>query len=70
MAGREVLFLPLGHVWVNINHAGCDEVARHGEEAGSEAGLGEKPKLDLIQTDSLVIPSPVPAWDVEEVGLE
>ena len=49
--------------------AGGDHVAGQGEESGGQAGLGQHPILDLVEADRLVIPPPVPARYVQQVGL-
>ena len=59
----------LGHLRGDDGLAGGDHVAGQGEEAGAEAGLGQHPELDLVDTQGLVIPPPVPAWDVQKEGL-
>ena len=59
----------LGHLRRNGIVAGSDHVAGQGEEPRRQAGLGQHPVLDLIEADSLVVPPPVPARDVQQVGL-
>ena len=59
----------LGHLRGDDGLAGGDHVACQGEEAGAEAGLGQHPELDLVDTKGLVIPPPVPARDVQQEGL-
>ena len=59
----------LGHLWGDDGLAGGDHVAGQGEETGAEAGLGQHPEFDLVNTQSLVIPPPVPARDVQQEGL-
>ena len=39
------------------------------EESVSQDGLGQHAVLDLVETDGLVVPPPVPAGDVEQVAL-
>ena len=46
-----------------------EEVGHHGAEPGGEAGLGDEAQLELGQTDDVVSLLPVPAGDVEQVGL-
>ena len=46
-----------------------EEVGHHGAEARGEAGLGDEAQLELGQTDDVVSLLPVPAGDVEQVGL-
>ena len=46
-----------------------EQVGHHGAEAGGEAGLGDEAKLELSQTDDIIPLLPVPAGDVEQVGL-
>ena len=59
----------LGHLGGDDSLAGGDHVAGQGEEARAEAGLGQHPELDLVNTQSLVIPPPVPARNIEQKGL-
>ena len=47
-----------------------EEVGHHGAEARGEAGLGDEAQLELGQTDDVVPLLPIPAGDVEQVGLE
>ena len=47
-----------------------EEVGHHGAEARGEAGLGDEAQLELGQTDDVVSLLPVPAGDVEQVGLQ
>ena len=61
--------LSLWHLRHDMEEAGRDDVAGHGEEAWRQAGLGQHTKLDLIETNSLVITPPVPPRDVQQVGL-
>ena len=65
----EVLLLPPGHLLPNLDVTGGDHVAGQGEEARGQAGLGQHPVLDLVEADRLVIPPPVPARYVQQVGL-
>ena len=60
----------LGHLRGDDGLAGGDHVAGQGEEPWAEARLGQHPKLDLVDTQSLVIPPPVPAGNIEQEGLE
>ena len=46
-----------------------EEVCHHGAESRGEAGLGNEAQLELGQTDDVVSLLPVPAGDVEQVGL-
>ena len=46
-----------------------EEVGHHGAEPRGEAGLGDEAQLELGQTDDVVPLLPVPAGDVEQVGL-
>ena len=39
------------------------------EESVRQYGLGQHAVLDLVETDGLVVPPPVPAGDVEQVAL-
>ena len=45
------------------------QVGHHGAEAWGEAGLGNEAKLELSQTDDIIPLLPVPAGDVQQVGL-
>ena len=65
----QVILLPTGHLRSDSGQAGGHHVARHGEEAGGEAGLGEEAKLDLVDANGLVVPFPVPPGDVQQVCL-
>ena len=47
-----------------------EEVCHHGAESRGEAGLGDEAQLELGQTDDVVPLLPVPAGDVEQVGLQ
>ena len=47
-----------------------EEVCHHGAESRGEAGLGDEAQLELGQTDDVVSLLPVPAGDVEQVGLQ
>ena len=47
-----------------------EEVCHHGAEAGGEAGLGDEAQLELGQADDVVPLLPVPAGDVQQVGLQ
>ena len=47
-----------------------EEVGHHGAEARGKAGLGDEAQLELGQTDDVVTLLPVPAGDVQQVGLE
>ena len=46
-----------------------EEVCHHGAESGSKTGLCDEAKLELCQADHVVPLLPVPAGDVEQVGL-
>ena len=70
VGGWKVILLPARHLRSDSRQAGCHHVAGHGEEAGCEAGLGEETKLDLVDANCLVVPLPVPAWDVQQIGLK
>ena len=48
VGGGKVILLPPRHLGSDSGQAGGHHVARHGEEAGGEAGLGEEAKLDLF----------------------
>ena len=45
------------------------EVCHHGAEPWSETGLCDEAELELCETDDVVALLPVPAGDVEQVGL-
>ena len=46
------------------------EVGHHGAEARCEAGLRDEAELQLSQADDVIATLPVPAGDVEQVGLK
>ena len=46
-----------------------EQVGHHGAEPGGQAGLGDEAKLELGQTDDIIPLLPVPAGDIEQVGL-
>ena len=46
-----------------------EEVCHHGAESRGEAGLGDEAELELGQADDVVALLPVPAGDVQQVGL-
>ena len=46
-----------------------EQVCHHGAEPGGEAGLGDEAKLELRQADHVITLLPVPAGDVQQVGL-
>ena len=45
------------------------EVCHHGAEAWGKTGLCDEAELELCETDDVVALLPVPAGDVEQVGL-
>ena len=45
------------------------EVCHHGAEPWGKTGLCDEPELELCETDDVVALLPVPAGDVEQVGL-
>ena len=47
-----------------------EEVCHHGAEARGQTGLGYEAELELCQADDVVPLLPVPAGDVEQVGLQ
>ena len=47
-----------------------EKVGHHGAEARGQAGLGDEAELELCQADDVVPLLPVPAGDVEQVGLQ
>ena len=47
-----------------------EEVGHHGAEARGQTGLGDEAELELRQADDVVPLLPVPAGDVEQVGLQ
>ena len=53
--------------WFSRTHG--KEVCHHGAESGSKTGLCDEAKLELCQADHVVPLLPVPAGDVEQVGL-
>ena len=46
-----------------------EEVCHHGAEPWGKTGLCDEPELELCETDDVVALLPVPAGDVEQVGL-
>ena len=46
-----------------------EEVCHHGAESRGETGLGDEAQLELGQTDDVVSLLPVPAGDIQQVGL-
>ena len=46
-----------------------EEVCHHGAEPWCKTGLCDEPELELCETDDVVALLPVPAGDVEQVGL-
>ena len=46
-----------------------EKICHHGAESGSKTGLCDEAKLELCQADHVVPLLPVPAGDVEQVGL-
>ena len=46
-----------------------EQVCHHGAEARGEAGLGDEAELELSEADDVIPLLPVPAGDVEQVGL-
>lgn len=47
-----------------------EEVGQHGGQALSQTALGNETCLQLGQADSIVALLPVPAWNVQQMGLE
>ena len=64
-----VLILPSCHVITGLTRSHGKQVCHHGAEPGGEAGLGNEAELELRQADDVVPLLPVPAGDVEQVGL-
>ena len=62
-------FFILWHLRHDVEQAGGDDVAGHGEESWCQAGLSQHSKFDFIETNSLVISSPVPTRNVQQVRL-
>ena len=46
------------------------EVCHHGAEPWRKTGLRDEPEFELCETDDVVALLPVPAGDVEQVGLQ
>ena len=46
-----------------------EEVCHHGAESRGEAGLGDEAELELSEADDVIPLLPVPAGDVQQVGL-
>ena len=46
-----------------------EQVCHHGAEPRGQAGLGDEAQLELGQADDVVSLLPVPAGDVQQVGL-
>ena len=65
----QVIILPCCHVRAGDEGAHSKEVCHHGAESGSKTGLCDEAKLELCQADHVVPLLPVPAGDVEQVGL-
>ena len=65
----DVLILPDRHVVTGLPGPHGEQVGHHGAEPRGEAGLGDEAQLELGQTDDVVSLLPVPAGDVEQVGL-
>ena len=64
-----VFVLPHCHVVTRLSGPHGEEVCHHGTEARGEARLGDEAELELRQADDVVPLLPVPAGDVEQVGL-
>lgn len=47
-----------------------EEVGQHGGQALSQTALGNEARLQLGQADSIVALLPVPAWNVQQMGLQ
>ena len=65
----QVIILPCCHVRAGDEGAHSKEVCHHGAESGSKTGLCDEAKLELCEADHVVPLLPVPAGDVEQVGL-
>ena len=46
-----------------------EEVGQHGGQALGQTALGNEASLQLRQADSIVALLPVPAWNVQQMGL-
>lgn len=46
-----------------------EEVGQHGGQALGQAALSDEPCLQLCQADSIIALLPVPAWNVQQMGL-
>lgn len=47
-----------------------EQVGQHGGEALSQAALGDEPKLQLCKANGVISLLPVPAGDVQKMGLQ
>ena len=65
----QVIILPCCHVRAGDEGAHSKEVCHHGAESRSKTGLGDEPKFELCEADHVVPLLPVPAGDVQQVGL-
>ena len=65
----QVIILPCCHVRAGDEGAHSKEVCHHGAESRSKTGLGDESKFELCEADHVVPLLPVPAGDVQQVGL-
>ena len=47
-----------------------EQVCHHGAESWRQAALGNEAQFELCQADDVIASLPVPAGDVQQVGLE
>ena len=65
----QVIILPGCHVRAGDERPHSKEVCHHGAESRSKTGLCDESKLELCKADHVVPLLPVPAGDVQQVGL-
>ena len=65
----QVVVLPLERVRTRLEGSHSEEVRHHGAEARSQARLGYETQLELGQANDVIAALPVPAGNVEQVGL-